>query len=193
MSSGLRRFKMQEYTRILRDVQETEDGQRLNIRYICISDQNQPRNHLRSQQRTTGGWVSRRYIFSRLLLLGRELRKFGHRVRLYTHATFRDLAVGHGLEFFCIGGDPAELMAYIHGPRSWAHPQPSDIPKRVSQQAPTHHKQHSPRMLEVLFRAGDRAGDGSPQPPPMYVGFMSDCPGLLGAVGDPLNGLNRVI
>jgi hypothetical protein len=47
------------------------------------------------------------------IALGLELRRYGHRVRLCTHATFRELVISHGLEFFCIGGDPAELMAYM--------------------------------------------------------------------------------
>jgi hypothetical protein len=36
-----------------------------------------------------------------------------HRVRLATHATFKKFVEEHGIEFFCIGGDPSELMAYM--------------------------------------------------------------------------------
>ncbi len=43
--------------------------------------------------------------------LGAELQKYGHRVRLATHGVFRDFVLGAGLEFYPIGGDPAELMA----------------------------------------------------------------------------------
>lgn len=39
--------------------------------------------------------------------------KYGHRVRLATHLTFRQLVEENGLEFFNIGGDPAELMAFM--------------------------------------------------------------------------------
>jgi hypothetical protein len=42
-----------------------------------------------------------------------ELQKYGHRVRIATHGTFRDFVQKAGLEFFSIGGDPAELMAYM--------------------------------------------------------------------------------
>ena len=45
--------------------------------------------------------------------LGCELRKHGHRVRLATHPVFQDFVLQSGLEFFSIGGDPTELMAYM--------------------------------------------------------------------------------
>ncbi|KAL1849446.1 hypothetical protein Plec18170_007352 [Paecilomyces lecythidis] len=45
--------------------------------------------------------------------LGKELRKHGHRVRLATHLTFRKDVKNEGLEFFNIGGDPEELMAFM--------------------------------------------------------------------------------
>lgn len=47
------------------------------------------------------------------LALAKGLQQFGHRVRLATHPAFRDLVEGYGIEFFSIGGDPAELMAYM--------------------------------------------------------------------------------
>ena len=46
--------------------------------------------------------------------LGKVLKEtYGHRVRLATHGTFRQFVEENGLEFFCIGGDPAELMAFM--------------------------------------------------------------------------------
>jgi hypothetical protein len=46
--------------------------------------------------------------------LGLELKNsFGHRVRIATHAVFRDVVEGYGLEFFDIGGNPEELMAFM--------------------------------------------------------------------------------
>lgn len=45
--------------------------------------------------------------------LGLELKERGHRVRLATHMAFRDFVEDYGLEFFNIGGDPAELMAFM--------------------------------------------------------------------------------
>ncbi|KAF4992468.1 hypothetical protein FGRMN_7139 [Fusarium graminum] len=45
--------------------------------------------------------------------LGTELRRHGHRVRLATHGQFDRFVRDSDLEFFSIGGDPAELMAYM--------------------------------------------------------------------------------
>lgn len=45
--------------------------------------------------------------------LGTELRRQGHRVRLATHDCFASFVRGAGLEFYGIGGDPSELMAYM--------------------------------------------------------------------------------
>jgi len=46
--------------------------------------------------------------------LGKVLKEtYGHRVRLATHPTFKQLVEENGLEFFSIGGDPAELMAFM--------------------------------------------------------------------------------
>ena len=46
--------------------------------------------------------------------LGKVLKEsYGHRIRLATHSTFRSFVEENGLEFFNIGGDPAELMAFM--------------------------------------------------------------------------------
>ncbi|KAJ3573386.1 hypothetical protein NPX13_g4725 [Xylaria arbuscula] len=46
--------------------------------------------------------------------LGQVLKNtYGHRVRVATHATFQKFVEENGLEFFAIGGDPAELMAFM--------------------------------------------------------------------------------
>lgn len=46
--------------------------------------------------------------------LGKVLQKdYGHRIRLATHPVFKDFVTENGLEFFSIGGDPAELMAFM--------------------------------------------------------------------------------
>ncbi|KAF2713522.1 glycosyltransferase family 1 protein [Pleomassaria siparia CBS 279.74] len=46
--------------------------------------------------------------------LGKVLKEtYGHRIRLATHPTFQDFVTENGLEFFSIGGDPAELMAFM--------------------------------------------------------------------------------
>ena len=48
------------------------------------------------------------------IALGKVLKGvYGHRVRLATHPTFRKPVEENGLEFFSIGGDPSELMAFM--------------------------------------------------------------------------------
>ncbi|KAH6657053.1 hypothetical protein BKA67DRAFT_512878 [Truncatella angustata] len=47
------------------------------------------------------------------IALGNELVRCGHRVRIATHDVFADFVRKSGLEFYPIGGDPAELMAYM--------------------------------------------------------------------------------
>jgi Glycosyltransferase family 28 N-terminal domain len=48
------------------------------------------------------------------LKLGKNLKEYGHRVRIATHPAFKDFVQkDSGLEFFSVGGDPAELMAFM--------------------------------------------------------------------------------
>ncbi|TRX94196.1 hypothetical protein FHL15_004964 [Xylaria flabelliformis] len=48
------------------------------------------------------------------IALGQVLKNtYGHRVRVATHGTFQKFVEENGLEFFSIGGDPAELMAFM--------------------------------------------------------------------------------
>ncbi|CAG8973118.1 hypothetical protein HYALB_00007595, partial [Hymenoscyphus albidus] len=48
------------------------------------------------------------------LKLGKNLQEYGHRVRIATHPAFKDFVESDiGLEFFSVGGDPAELMAFM--------------------------------------------------------------------------------
>ncbi|KAJ6026609.1 uncharacterized protein N7446_004791 [Penicillium canescens] len=47
------------------------------------------------------------------LALGTELQRTGHRVRIATHNVFEKFVGEAGLEFYPIGGDPADLMAYM--------------------------------------------------------------------------------
>lgn len=47
------------------------------------------------------------------IALGKGLQASGHRVRLATHLKFRNEIIQNGLEFFDIGGDPEQLMAFM--------------------------------------------------------------------------------
>jgi hypothetical protein len=45
------------------------------------------------------------------IALGKALRGYGHHVRIATHPTFREFVKENELDFFSVGGDPAELMS----------------------------------------------------------------------------------
>ncbi|TGO38548.1 hypothetical protein BHYA_0072g00110 [Botrytis hyacinthi] len=47
------------------------------------------------------------------IALGNELQLAGHRVRIATHDVFEKFVRDSGIEFYAIGGDPTELMAYM--------------------------------------------------------------------------------
>jgi len=47
------------------------------------------------------------------LPIAQRLAQDGHRVRLATHAVFREFVESHGIEFFPLAGDPRELMEYM--------------------------------------------------------------------------------
>lgn len=47
------------------------------------------------------------------LQIGKVLRENKHRVRIATHPAFRDFVQETGLEFFSVGGNPSELMAFM--------------------------------------------------------------------------------
>ncbi|THX28348.1 UDP-Glycosyltransferase/glycogen phosphorylase [Aureobasidium pullulans] len=48
------------------------------------------------------------------LQIARVLKRYGHRVRIATHPAFKEfIEKDVGLEFFSIGGDPSELMAFM--------------------------------------------------------------------------------
>ncbi|KAK1948472.1 Sterol 3-beta-glucosyltransferase UGT80A2 [Phytophthora citrophthora] len=47
------------------------------------------------------------------LAIAQRLQQDGHRLRLATHAIYRDFVMSHGVEFYPLGGDPKELAAYM--------------------------------------------------------------------------------
>lgn len=44
---------------------------------------------------------------------GKALKAVGHRVRLATHEKFRKFVREHGLEFYPLASDPAEIMSFM--------------------------------------------------------------------------------
>ncbi|OQD69774.1 hypothetical protein PENPOL_c002G10595 [Penicillium polonicum] len=79
--------------------------------------------HFEPSQQPTKGWVAKLNIVIQVvgsrgdvqpfIALGNELQRYGHRVRLATHDMFESFVRESGLEFYPIGGDPRELMAYM--------------------------------------------------------------------------------
>eukprot|EP00897_Mesotaenium_endlicherianum_P008387 jgi/Mesen1/7577/ME000392S06837 len=59
--------------------------------------------------------------------IGRRLKDYGHRVRLATHANFREFVTSQGLEFFPLGGDPKILAEYMVKNKGFLPSGPSEI------------------------------------------------------------------
>ena len=99
------------------------------------------------------------------IALGKLLKSaYGHRVRLATHPTFKKSVEDNDLEFFSIGGDPSELMAFmVKNPglmmniTSLKH---SDISRKRKQVA---------KMMEGCWRSCIETGDGSRDKSSTYV------------------------
>ncbi|CAN6197592.1 unnamed protein product [Urochloa humidicola] len=55
-------------------------------------------------------------------------KDYGHRVRLATHANFKDFVMTTGLEFYPLGGDPKVLAGYMVKNKGFMPATPSEIP-----------------------------------------------------------------
>ena len=114
------------------------------------------------------------------IALGTVLRDiYGHRVRIATHATFKSFIEDAGLEFFGIGGDPAELMAFMVK-------NPGLMPGKDALKSGEIGKRRKTveKMLTGCWRSCFEAGDGSgPAPTPHATGAPLD---ESYVVGDPL-------
>ncbi|KAG8648352.1 hypothetical protein MANES_09G183500v8 [Manihot esculenta] len=61
------------------------------------------------------------------IAIGKRLQEDGHRVRLATHANFKDFVLTAGLEFFPLGGDPKVLAGYMVKNKGFLPSSPSEI------------------------------------------------------------------
>ncbi|XP_016450663.1 sterol 3-beta-glucosyltransferase UGT80A2-like [Nicotiana tabacum] len=59
--------------------------------------------------------------------IGKKFQESGHRVRLATHANFREFVLSAGLEFYPLGGDPKVLAAYMVKNKGFLPSGPSEI------------------------------------------------------------------
>lgn len=64
--------------------------------------------------------------------LGLRLQRDGHRVRLATHACFRDYVQGKGLEFFPLAGDPLKLSEFMVKTQGFVIPTTPELIMQVS-------------------------------------------------------------
>ncbi|OIT06895.1 PREDICTED: sterol 3-beta-glucosyltransferase UGT80A2-like isoform X1 [Nicotiana attenuata] len=67
------------------------------------------------------------------IAIGKRLQDFGHRVRLATHANFKDFVLTAGLEFYPLGGDPKILAGYMVKNKGFLPSGPSEIPTQRAQ------------------------------------------------------------
>uniref|UniRef100_A0A7S4DUG1 Glycosyltransferase family 28 N-terminal domain-containing protein n=3 Tax=Lotharella globosa TaxID=91324 RepID=A0A7S4DUG1_9EUKA len=61
------------------------------------------------------------------LPIGQALKNLGHRVRIATHANFREFVESNGCEFYPLGGDPKKLMAYMVKSKGKLMPSTSEL------------------------------------------------------------------
>ncbi|GMI94214.1 UDP-glucosyl transferase 80A2, sterol glucosyltransferase [Hibiscus trionum] len=82
--------------------------------------------------------------------IGKRLQADGHRVRLATHANFKDFVLNAGLEFYPLGGDPKVLAGYMVKNKGFLPSVPSEIPVQRQQ------------MKEIIFSLLDACQANDP-------------------------------
>ncbi|CAM0908328.1 unnamed protein product [Alopecurus aequalis] len=83
--------------------------------------------------------------------IGKRLQEYGHRVRLATHANYREFILTAGLEFFPLGGDPKLLAEYMVKNKGFLPSGPSEIPIQRKQ------------MKEIIFSLLPACKDPDPE------------------------------
>lgn len=107
--------------------------------------------------------------------LGKVLKEtYGHRVRVATHKNFHKFVEENGLEFFNIGGDPAELMAFMV-----KHPGLNPGFGAIKSGEVTKRRKGIAEMLLGCWRSCFEGGDGlGPARPPHREGALDLSQGL---------------
>ncbi|KAF6826594.1 glucosyl glucuronosyl [Colletotrichum musicola] len=112
--------------------------------------------------------------------LGKVLKEtYGHRVRVATHPTFQKFVEENGLEFFSIGGDPAELMAFMV-----KHPGLMPGFDALKSGEVTKRRRGMQEILLGCWRSCIEAGDGL-GPPPKPHSRDEPLDAAMGMPGDP--------
>ncbi|GMF13913.1 unnamed protein product [Phytophthora lilii] len=89
------------------------------------------------------------------LAIAQRLQQDGHRVRLATHAVYRDFVMSHGVEFYPLGGDPKELAAYMV--KTGGHLIPTKL-KTLTKDVPRNREMIS----EIIFSTWPAVSDADP-------------------------------
>ncbi|XP_062225141.1 sterol 3-beta-glucosyltransferase UGT80A2-like isoform X2 [Phragmites australis] len=82
--------------------------------------------------------------------IGKRLQDYGHRVRLATHANFKEFVLTAGLEFYPLGGDPKILAEYMVKNKGFLPSGPSEIPIQRKQ------------IKEIIFSLSSACKDPDP-------------------------------
>ncbi|KAJ1693951.1 hypothetical protein LUZ63_010649 [Rhynchospora breviuscula] len=61
------------------------------------------------------------------LAIAKRLKELGHRVRLATHANFKEFVLDAGVEFYPLGGDPKVLAEYMVKNKGFLPSHPSEV------------------------------------------------------------------
>lgn len=103
------------------------------------------------------------------IALGKALQQHGHRIRLATHLQFRDDVTKAGLEFFNIGGDPTELMAFMVK-------NPGLLPdfKTIRSGAVQKRRREMRTIISGCWRSCFETGDGTNTMPDRAQPFVAD-------------------
>lgn len=103
------------------------------------------------------------------IALGQALQRHGHRTRLATHLQFRDDVTKAGLEFFNIGGDPSELMAFMVK-------NPGIVPdfKTIRSGAIQRRRREMRTIVSGCWRSCFETGDGTTAMPDHARPFVAD-------------------
>ncbi|CAN1144941.1 Sterol 3-beta-glucosyltransferase UGT80A2 [Linum perenne] len=81
----------------------------------------------------------------------KRLQEDGHRVRLATHANFKDIVLTAGLDFFPLGGDPKVLAGYMVKNKGFFPSRPLELPVQRQQ------------MREIIFSLLPACQDPDPE------------------------------
>eukprot|EP00246_Nothoceros_aenigmaticus_P007732 TRINITY_DN2175_c0_g1_i1.p1 TRINITY_DN2175_c0_g1~~TRINITY_DN2175_c0_g1_i1.p1 ORF type:complete len:817 (+),score=138.87 TRINITY_DN2175_c0_g1_i1:213-2453(+) len=94
---------------------------------ICLNGQPVPCDKLIRRLQIVMLIVGTRGDVQPFVAIGKRLQEFGHRVRLASHANYRDFVTTAGLEYYPLGGDPKVLAGYMVKNKGFLPSNPKEI------------------------------------------------------------------